>query len=553
MQFQQKRILTWFDRTANIWAALLVLIFLFTGVLTLRYYGLTWDESLGNLFFGERYFQFFSSFNPKFLDFDMNLAIHSQHPLNLYLSPFRNTPNEFPPLADTLSAATMYLFSYTLGWLNPIDGFHLFTILLAAVFLWVTYRFFAPRIGKFTALLAIIFLGTFPRFWADMHFNVKDVPETLFFGLTLMTYWSWYEKPRWTKALLAGVLMGCALAVKANAIFIPVLLLLAVLPWNFRKAAWLDLIRHFARTFWQYGIMMVSALGAYILSWPYLYADPYHRLKQYWGYIFSQGGRSGGFAWNIDPIRQVVTTLPEFFLAAVLVGLVVVVLSAVKSGKVGWRILILWLIFPILRASLPGMVNFDGIRHFLEFVPAAAVIAAIGFTFVLHWLEEHLHLRREVVDGVAVGLVLINLVWIYTAYFPNLHLYYNSLVGGLSGARDGFLGADATDYWGTTYRAGMEWINQNAPENSSVQALIAPWIVDISAPVILRPDIEVIPQGTLSDYSILREKRTPTYLMFITRGVAQNSNTNYCVTHEKPVHQIFVDGVPVLMIFQFGG
>jgi hypothetical protein len=47
---------------------------------------------------------------------------------------------------------------------------------LSAVFLWLLYAFAAPRLGKFAAFAGVLLLAVFPRFWADLHFNVKDIP-----------------------------------------------------------------------------------------------------------------------------------------------------------------------------------------------------------------------------------------------------------------------------------------------------------------------------------------------------------------------------------------
>ena len=229
---------------ADLLAASLILLFLVTGILTLPFFGLTWDEGLGNLFFGERYLHFFTSFNPVHLDFQAELPYNQGHLLNLYHSPFHDRPQEFPPVADTMSAATMVLFSYALDWMNPVDGFHLFTVILSAVFLWVLYRFAASRLGPFEAILAVVFLGLFPRFWGDMHFNVKDVPEAIFFGLVILSFLTWLEKPRWWKAVLTGVLGGLALGTKANAVFIPFILGIGLVPWNFDLQSWKDLLRH---------------------------------------------------------------------------------------------------------------------------------------------------------------------------------------------------------------------------------------------------------------------------------------------------------------------
>jgi hypothetical protein len=66
-----------------------ILGFVALGMMTLPKYGLTWDEGLGNLLFGERYCHFLATLDPAYLDFHKtDLSIH-QRPFNLALSPFR--------------------------------------------------------------------------------------------------------------------------------------------------------------------------------------------------------------------------------------------------------------------------------------------------------------------------------------------------------------------------------------------------------------------------------------------------------------------------------
>ncbi len=539
---------SWKSRKTDFLAAGLILLFLVTGILTLPNFGLTWDEGLGNLFFGERYLHYFATFNPINLDFQTELPYNQAHPLNLFKSRYHSIPQEFPPVADTLSAATMYLFSYGLGWMNPIDGFHLFTVILAAVFLWVLYRFAAPRLGKFEAILAVVFLGLFPRFWGDMHFNVKDVPETIFFGLVIISFITWLEKPRWWKAILTGILGGLALGVKANAIFIPVVLGIGLLPWNLKLQSWKDLFLQLKHQAVGIISMLLAAGLTYIASWPYLYADLYHNLRAYWGYIFSQGNRSGTPNFQIDPIRQVVFSMPEIMLAALLVG---VILSFARIKQPLWRILIVWLIFPILRICLPDMVNFDGIRHFLEFVPAAALLAAYGIGRATTWLSTRgvsLILSRSVI----VALMVFNLLGIYLTYFPYLHTYYNQISGGLAGARNGWLGPEAGDYWNSSYRQGMTWLSQNAPQGSIVRGMTAEWIIDLTAPLFLRPDIRIMTQENIPDFNVMNQSDHPIYLIFVIRQWNHLDELAYCQKHKTPVYQIDVDGVPILQIFEFG-
>lgn len=563
-------------------AWLLAFAYAVVGIRTLRFYGLTMDEGLGNVFFGERYLLFFLSLNQKFLDFKLPLDIHSLTPINAFLSPFRHMAFAFPALADTWMAAGMYVFSYRLKWLNPVDGFHLFPVLLASIFLPVLYLFAAPRLGRFAALLGVLFLGTFPRFWGDMHFNPKDIPETVFFGLTILAYISWRERPTWPRTLLVGWLFGCALGVKANAVFIPVVLLTGNIPWTYRKQPWVDFLFHLWLQAGKYIAMGLVAAGVYILSWPWLYGNIYGRMREYWSFIFNQAGHDPTGYWNFEPLQQVLTTMPEWMLACLLLGLAAAVLSfwkpkqaapadlpaapelAHKNTRLEMRnrpelrqILLAWLLVPILRASLPQATNFDGIRHFLEFLPAAALLAGYGAQQEAAWLGQRVGRgqfpRLRVFQAGAVALLAVNMIQAYLVFFPYMHLYYNRLVGGFSGARTAFLGNEATDYWAGSYRQAIEWLNQNAPPGAQVRALAADWLLDLTGPVLLRPDLKVMYTSQGLDLSVMGKPAQPVYLMYVTRLKYYNSQTALAEKIGKLVYSIDVDGVTILKMVQIGG
>ena len=68
-------------------------------------YGVTWDEALGDFFFGQRYLSYFTSFDPIYLDFAADPYPTDRLP-DLRASPFRNRPWEYYPVANTLAAAT---------------------------------------------------------------------------------------------------------------------------------------------------------------------------------------------------------------------------------------------------------------------------------------------------------------------------------------------------------------------------------------------------------------------------------------------------------------
>lgn len=536
----------WKNRKSEILVLTFILAFVIIGALTLQEYGLTWDEGLGNLFFGERYVNYLISLDPAYLDFtDKDLEIH-RRPLNLYESPFRTRPHEFPPLADMLSAATMEVLAYRFNWFDPIDAFHLMKVLLCAVLLWVLFLFARSRFGILTAFLCVLMLGTYPRFWGDMHFNPKDIPETVFFALTIIMFVTWFEKPSWQRALGVGILFGSALSIKANALFLPFVLIIGVLPWQMTWRPWMKVSQHLREYRWHYGLMIASSLLIHIISWPYLYSDPL-RLWDYYSYILSQGERQGASLWNWEPLIQTLTTMPEIILALLIIGIVFAVKQSSSTKLPILRLLVLWAALPIVRTSLPGMVNFDGIRHFEEFLPAVCLLAAYGGASIVEWASKRQPNKRWVWPAGLVLLVVVNIASIEARYFPYEYLYYNSLVGGLSGANREHKFPEATDYWGSSYRKGMSWLNANAEPNAVLYTSIADWIVRLPAPIWLRKDISLIPAEAVSES--LQTGRT-VYIMFITRVGWYDYIARGCEERLIPVHEIAVDGVSILKIYR---
>ena len=116
------------DMGGGLLPLLAVILLLIAGFLSLSSYSVTWDEALGDLFFGQRYLSFFTSLDPQYLDFDADPYPEGRIP-DLGLSPFRHKPWEYYPLANTLAAAVSAVLSRGLRLLDPFDGYHAFKVL----------------------------------------------------------------------------------------------------------------------------------------------------------------------------------------------------------------------------------------------------------------------------------------------------------------------------------------------------------------------------------------------------------------------------------------
>lgn len=81
-----------------IWLALLLIGgFVALGWLTLPDYGMTWDEALGDFFFGDRYYAYFThGYNPRYLQFDEKVIHYYHQPgqVDFERSPWRTAPQD---------------------------------------------------------------------------------------------------------------------------------------------------------------------------------------------------------------------------------------------------------------------------------------------------------------------------------------------------------------------------------------------------------------------------------------------------------------------------
>jgi hypothetical protein len=123
-------------------------------------------------------------------------------------------------------------------------------------------------------------------------------------------------------------------------------------------------------------------------------------------------------------------------------------------------------------------------------------------------------------------------------------LYFNRLVGGLDGAarRHGF--PEATDYWGSSYREGMAWLSAHVERGGAVYVPVFPHIVDLAAPLWLRPDVRVLHEDGL-DRAVASGQTV--HVMFVTRE-AMYDHVARALAPRPPVHQVVVDGHPILVI-----
>jgi len=564
-------------------AAIAALV-LILGFAALDQYSVSWDEALGDMFFGERYLSYLTSFDARYLDPMANPYPPDRLP-DLSGSPFRVKPWEYYPVANILGAASTAVLFRALGLLDPFDAFHAINLFLAIPLVFALYLWSRRLYGEIAAVAAVLWLFLSPRIACDLLANTKDFPTMVFFTLTLLAFSLGWERGSRAWILAAGAIWGLALGTKANAIFLPVIVIACVAIAARRGIASVAAARTAVATGESEAgdaraggrplprgalVVAIAAAGALgivvmVASWPYLWSDPVGRLAENLRYIAHQKAqvRPESIA---HPLEQILFTTPLPFLALFAAGMVPLA-RLVRAREPGAILLVAWIAVVLGRLHLPNAVNFDGVRHFLELFPAMAVIGGLGARWIFDAARAGVaklgasERASRVTASALLAALLASNAWSLARSHPFEIAYWNGLAGGLAGAQERRI-AQSCDYWALSYRVGLRWLNANAPPGSVLAVPIAEHSVRLTAPARLRTDItlaalttpvapDVDPQRLETLRRVARERAV--YVMFVLREDWSNALIDECRARLRPVAEWRTGGAPVLQIYRFPG
>ena len=449
-------------------------------------------------------------------------------------------------LAATASAASADLLWHRTGLLDPVRAHHLPLPVLVAALLSVLVLFHARGRKLLWALLPAALLCTSPRFFANAQNNLKDVPEACLFSLAALSFFAAQRRPTASRWLLAGALTACALAQKQNGLLLGPLFGSTAIALHYSGDRVLTSPR-----FWLGGLVgSLAALVTYAAVSPWLWHDP-ARLIEHIRLTLDIGVRGDDI--DLHGITRVAITTPIPLLVFAPLGIVV--------GRLGRRrrlFLTLWLTVVLGRLLVPGMRNFNGVRHFLEFYPPLVLFAAAGVERFASCVGSLLpRARRTVGCLVVTGALLPGWVATTTTH-PNGVCWFNAFVGGLPGARARQL-EDADDYWANSYWQAIGWLNEHAARDAEVFVPTMRVILAASAPVRLREDLRLSPYDTRfrfakGDHGIAGEGTppgSPSYVVALHGTKYSDTFLRAAAQRNlEPAHTISVQGTDVLAIFE---
>jgi hypothetical protein len=482
-------------------------------------YGLTWDF----------HHHFFAGMHllkqPITPEMTANLPFTEPDPRGTYKLPFG-------PLMSIAPVATYLVFFKWLGILAFDNAYNLSIIVGGVAGVFILYLFLLEAFGLTTALAGFAFLALLPRYWGDLHNNMKDVPQAAAFTLAIWMFWRLARYKSLKALILASLAFAVAFNTKVNTIVVPAIagvwiLIQQVVNPKRQSAAWRMVLGYF----------LLAPLLAFLL-WSLFWNDPLGQLL-YIPRFFIDNTKNieiliNGLWYcsgvNVPwwyPLWYLSITTPLPTLLFFLIGLTVLV-GQIKKRPVA-SLLLLWFVLPLMRYAFPRMGVIDGIRHFEEVIYPLTAIAAVGATSVLH------RMKNIKVITMTTLIIFILLIKGVISYHPFQISYYNELVGGTRGA----FGKYDIDYWGGPQKKAMQWLNENAPKDSKIHVVMA---ADVAGRY-LRPDLLV----TLnkygydeSDFVVFLNRQSFFYRFFYSY--------EYLLRH-TPTETIRVQGAPLVWIF----
>ena len=447
-------------------------------------YGLTWDEEVQRNY-GELVLRWYGSL------FRDRSALGYQN-LNLYGAFFE----VIAQLVVRLSPFGVY------------ETRHLVTALFGVLAIATTYRLGAfvsdPMGGFFSAL----FLTLTPVFYGHQFNNSKDIP---FLTLSLLAFYfilqSYDSLPRLPRRLIVkiGVSLGLTLGIRAGGIFLFGYLALLWACWltmqwlsNRSKSQveevqaaqperpnGLSSLKTIAHLSLSFALISLIAWVVMLVWWPWAQikplVNPFRALAQ--TAHFSTGLRvfhGGQYVPATDlPASYLPTwfaiSMPEFYFISLVAGLFLAYQFARRFAKtpgcfdriIKIGMLIFGFCFPPTMAILMHSTLYNGLRHFLFVIPILAVLAGISFAALFK------PDANRVVKAVAAALVVLSMgstVFDMVQLHPYQYIYFNrTIAGGLKNAAERY----ETDYWGMSYREGVEWVIKNYRPDAQEQIRVA--------------------------------------------------------------------------------
>ena len=315
---------------------------------------------------------------------------------------------------------------------------------------------YLSKVVKFIDIVLLIFailllLRMFSLLWmifANHRFRLYHISLSIFIKDTL----NYLSNPL---VIIAGAVLGLTISVRILGPFFGLIVLVVAL-----YRAKLRVVPAFVSYF-------LIAFTAMYLTWPYLWGNPISHFKTSLAYMidFPWAGKvlfnGVYYPSNQLPIGYVPVlfgiqfTEPVIFLF--IIGLYLFFRQIWKKNiEPDFVIIVLfWGILPLVAFTILRPSLYDNIRQLLFITPPLFLILGLALKKLFQ------SSRKSYINIFVLALILLPGIYPIIHLHPYEYTYYNSFVQDIYKRFE-------LDYWATSFREAMEYLNKTTPENSKV-------------------------------------------------------------------------------------
>ena len=350
-----------------------------------------------------------------------------------------------------------------------------------------------------TGLAGALFLALTPRIFAHSFYNSKDIAFLVFFIISIYSLTKYLDKKTFANASFHALACAILVDVRVTGVFIPLLTVVFFLadlfvPNGRKKKVLATLF-----------VYLALFLFGIILFWPVLwkapvrdFAEALRQMSRFpWeGTVLYMGEyiKATELPWHYIPVWILITT-PVLYIVCFFSGVFAVIRAFLKDPVRAYHdrrndLIFLSVFFvPVAAVIVLGSVLYDGWRHMFFVYPAFLLTALTGMRSLFGIAGSKLSgiTRKAANATIAVTLVAcpVSTAYIMWSQHPYQNIYFNVLTGGMKKAGVNF----ELDYWGLSYREGLEYIAKNDTSgNISVYVTTLPGEIGQISALILEPE-----------------------------------------------------------------
>lgn len=544
-----------------------VVIYFIPAVATISDYNVNWDEPV-HFVRGQAYLRIFltgeknyknlphlEKFHKYLEDRDNrqygNLPRYSVYQNNAFDGDyFLKNDYGHPALNGIIAAFTNFIFYQQLGLIGDVESYHFFIISVSLLLLILIVKLALEEYGVVAAITALLTLSTYPLFIAESHNNIKDPVVAAFLSFTLYGFYRGIKDNSYKWIIFSSIFAGFSLATKLNIIFLPFIIFPWLIAVNLQNLKTLRFIRRtnvrLLVSFLLYPFIMFSI---FFLSWPFLWENTTTNIGKMLQFYREIGSSASGQFFNSYAIQWILYTSPIPVLFLTGAGIISAFFLFKREKNKTTLLLLLWFLLPILRVTFSTVGIYGGVRQIMEYLPPMALLSGLGAQQLFNLIRDKFNIQKKYILRFTVFYILLVLViFIPIAYriikiHPNQNLYFNELIGGLSGAaKKNF--PDWHSTLGNPYLQGVHWLNLHAEKDTKLTLALGT-MTNIPS-IKLREDIRY---DNSQESVVWREGE---YIMGLTHYgfPLPYYDAFYPERYLIPVHEVKVEGIPILRIWK---